>query len=68
MKFLKYLFAQRRVRDLRMKLDAVNTACRVFDSGDDIAGRRGCLKAVGQTGHMVAVAHPDVEFEREFVE
>jgi hypothetical protein len=51
-----------------VKLDAVDRSGFVFDGGDDVAGRRRCRKSAGQPGHVVAVAHPNVELEGKLVE
>src|SRR5258706_2532517 len=63
----QYFLPQRRVRYLGVKLDAINTAFRTFNGRDDLAGRRGRLKSVGQPRDMVTVAHPDVQLEGELV-
>ncbi len=64
----KNFFAKRRVRHLWVKLDAVNATFFALYRRDNFTGRSGCLKAIRQTGDVVAVAHPDIEFERQFAE
>src|SRR6266851_10292841 len=59
---LQILFAARRVRDFRMKLQAVKFALGIFDRGKVrvLAASRGA-KAVGQRRHLVAVTAPNIE-------
>ncbi|MCV6003741.1 hypothetical protein OFO99_30325, partial [Escherichia coli] len=51
-----------------MKLDAINIAFGTFHCGYDVAGRGGLAKSGRQFDNVVAMAHPDIEFKRQFIE
>jgi hypothetical protein len=64
----KNLFAQRRVRDLRMELDAIDAAFVVLHRRDNFAGGCGLLETGGKFCDVIAMAHPNVELKGKFVE
>src|ERR1700730_12927804 len=68
-KVLQNLFSARCVRDLRMKLEPVEFALRIFDRRKVGAFRaRGRAKTFRQRGHFIAMAIPDVELRTQAIE
>ena len=51
-----------------MKLNAVNAAFSILEGGYHLAGRSRNTKSLWQSRNVIAVAHPNVEFERELVD
>src|SRR6478672_11191333 len=59
----QHLFSERRVRDLRMKLNAIDPALVRLDRTYHLAGGRGLVKSCRDLGYMIAMAHPNIELE-----
>ncbi len=56
------------MRNLGVELNTIDAAPVVLHRRNDIAGRCCFMKARRHLGDVVAVAHPGVELERQFVE
>src|SRR5689334_1153288 len=63
----EYFFAEWRVCNFRMKLNAINAALGVLEGRRKVPGSCRRPKSIGRTRDMIAMAHPDIEFERQLV-